>query len=845
MIRIIRRDPSRAYLDRWLWIPKCYVDVNSVKSALTYEVASTFGAGKTRLLYLWKETQWHLLIPRAFWDPMRLPCPVVDCRPRKYTEVDFKSHIKLDHRLKQIDGKKLLLPTGDDVQQKSIRALDESPGGVLKLACVAGDTVIQVNRGGKGFRTTIKKAYEATMSGRWDEQVPTRIHSNIGDHIGLNEVLSFVQRGLRVTFKLTLSDGKELRLTEDHEVLTPSGYVQLQWLRPGSTVVTEGSRRGSARKEKVAYRRIGGFKHHPYARYQSRSYCIEEHRAVAEASLNGMPLAELQKRCSAGTVQGLAFIDPSKFHVHHKDGNIRNNLPSNLEVLRKDEHLRKHRPGAQAFGFGELHYAQVVSIEEYGAEVVYDVACVAPHNNFVANGIVVHNCGKGKTVVALEKIARGRVPALVMLDNTQLLYQWKQEAEALLSVPGGIGIYGDGKKEWQKGLVLATYHSIANWADTIPEEARRWFGQIFWDEGHHCPAPLFSRTADMFYGARYSLTATPERDDGLHVLSEGHIGPVLYTDLTPTMQPSLAFMWTGMSLDLRDASVASKVIDINGEVHTSKLYSYFGQWAPRVNILLKTIYEARQSGRMVLVLSNSVDEVVNLMSCWERPGQPLYTDIPVPTPAEVGEQLNPVKLTNKDVTRIEKRLKTLRAQLQKASPTDAPVVQADINQLEQSLRQFDVHKKIQAELSKRQRKYISALVRESKDAGMLTYEVDPKTRQKFLAERNVIFAITKYGKEGMDCPRLDTVILSALFSNRNGLQQLMGRPTRPMPGKKTPVLLAMVDDIGQCIGMARKLMNHLRSWPSEEGGPYDPVLIGFPTSWRTKTRTTTTELFGR
>ena len=588
MIRIIRRDPSRAYLDRWLWIPKCYVDVNSVKSALTYEVASTFGAGKTRLLYLWKETQWHLLIPRAFWDPMRLPCPVVDCRPREYTEVDFKSHIKLDHRLKQVDGKKLLLPTGDDVQQKSIRALDDSPGGVLKLAC-----------------------------------------------------------------------------------------------------------------------------------------------------------------------------------------------------------------------------------------------------------------GKGKTVVALEKIARGRVPALVMLDNTQLLYQWKQEAEALLSVPGGIGIYGDGKKEWQKGLVLATYHSIANWADTIPEEARRWFGQIFWDEGHHCPAPLFSRTADMFYGARYSLTATPERDDGLHVLSEGHIGPVLYTDLTPTMQPSLAFMWTGMSLDLRDASVASKVIDINGEVHTSKLYSYFGQWAPRVNILLKTIYEARQSGRMVLVLSNSVDEVVNLMSCWERPGQPLYTDIPVPTPAEVGEQLNPVELTNKDVTRIEKRLKTLRAQLQKASPTDAPVVQADINQLEQSLRQFDVHKKIQAELSKRQRKYISALVRESKDAGMLTYEVDPKTRQKFLAERNVIFAITKYGKEGMDCPRLDTVILSALFSNRNGLQQLMGRPTRPMPGKKTPVLLAMVDDIGQCIGMARKLMNHLRSWPSEEGGPYDPILIGFPTSWRTKTRTTTTELFGR
>lgn len=588
-MKVIKREPNKGYLDRWLWVPKCFIDVNSVKSALTYEASSAYGDTRTRLLYLWKETQHHLLVPRAFWDPVRLPCSVVDCRPQRYETIDFVSRIKLDHRLKDVGAKRILVPTGDDVQQKSIAAMEAATGGVLQLAC-----------------------------------------------------------------------------------------------------------------------------------------------------------------------------------------------------------------------------------------------------------------GKGKTVVALENIARGRVPALVMLDNTQLLYQWQKEAEALLTVPGGIGIFGDGKKDWKHGLVLATYHSIANWSNTIPEEARRWFGKIFWDEGHHCPAPVFSKTADMFYGARYALTATPERDDGLHVLSDGHIGPVLYKDLTPTMKPSFGFLWTGLSVNVRDPTVATKVLDTNGEVHISKLYSYFGQWPERVNLLLKTIYEARQCGRMVLVLSNSVDEVVNLMNCWERPGHPQYTDIPIPTPADVGEQLNPVVLTPKDKTRLATKKLRLETQLKACTdPKDEQLVKDQLVQVTQVEKQAEVGRKIQCELERRQRAYIAQLVKDSKDAGMLTYEVGPKTRQKFLAERNVIFAITKYGKEGMDCPRLDTVVLSALFSNRNGLQQLMGRPTRPLPGKKMPVLLALVDDIGQCIGMARKLMNHLRAWPSEEGGPYEPILCGFPASWRTRTKSTTTDLFGQ
>ena len=639
-MKVIKRRPDQGYLDRWLWAPKVYVNVNAVKSSLTHTVADSY-TGREKLLYLWKETEDHILVPRAFWDPMRLPFPVVDCRPRVFPTIEFSHRIQLDHRPTLVGNAVRLAPTGDTVQQLSVEALKCSTGGVLTLAC-----------------------------------------------------------------------------------------------------------------------------------------------------------------------------------------------------------------------------------------------------------------GKGKTVVALYEIALSKVPALVLCDNTNLLQQWVKEIEKLLDVPGGIGIFGGGKHEWKKGLVIATYQSVANWADTIEEEARRWFGRIYWDEGHHVSAPVFARTADMFYGKRLSLTATPSRDDGLHIISDVHIGPVLHKDLTPTMVPRFAFLWTGLEIDLKNPTVAPQVLGSNGQVHISKVYGYFGQWLARLSIILDIVARAYRNGRMTLVLSNSVDEVVNLMALWERGNAAvgnLYSDIAIPTPQELGETLQPEQLNPKNLNKLKvKRAKLLgqiervvkkegtllhQAQLQAlndaiineknkmgAHPTekrqrkferfyednlkqkellfedfdavvtskDYDFLAADLTQVNQSLRKHDVHQKIQNELARRQRQYILDLVEASQSSGLLTYDVPPKTREKMLSTRNIIFSVTKYGKEGMDCPRLDTVILSSLFSSRNGLQQLLGRPTRPTPGKKDPTLIALVDTVGQCIGMSKKLIGHLRDWPREEGGPYNPILLGYPDTWMTR-----------
>ena len=446
-------------------------------------------------------------------------------------------------------------------------------------------------------------------------------------------------------------------------------------------------------------------------------------------------------------------------------------------------------------------------------------------------GVLQLACGKGKTIVTLEHIARNKVPALIVLDNSNLLYQWEREVNLHLTVPGGIGYMMQGQFDWQKGIVLATYQTLANKAGDMPEEVRRWFGNIYFDEGHHVSAPVFSRGVDLFYGRRYALTATPERDDGWHIICDLHVGKVLHKDLRQTMIAQFIFRWTGLELELTNPAVMSAVADVNGEVHGSKISSYFGAWRDRLWLIMQDTIDIVSTGRKALVLSDSVSEVVNLMTLWTRGAHAsLYTDIPVPTPSELGETLVPVTLSDKDARSLKADIKALWAWVAtgKLPKRKVQLNENHINDCMFTWQQHLVGKKVAALLKKRQKAFLKKLITEESTAGVMTYGVPPRVRQKFLDDRIVVFAITKYGKEGLDCPDLDFVGASTPFSQKNSLQQLMGRPTRPKPGKRKPIVLIWEDNVGQRIGMCQKLRSHLLSWPHEEGGPFEFTLVGHP-----------------
>lgn len=444
-------------------------------------------------------------------------------------------------------------------------------------------------------------------------------------------------------------------------------------------------------------------------------------------------------------------------------------------------------------------------------------------------GILQLACGLGKTVVALDFIARRGVPALIVLDTQLLLEQWEGEASQLLDIPGGIGLIQGDKFDWKKPVVLTTYQTLANRAATLPEEVRRWFGTIVWDEAHHVAAPVFSRSADLFYGYRLGLTATPKREDGMHVVHNYHLGPVLYKNLHQDLRPRITFEWTGVSLNLEDPQVAQAVNDKNGELHIGKIAGFLGRKQERLDFTVQRVQRAVSEGRKVIVLSKSVDALVNLLCAWNgRPER--ISDIPYPQPQEVGETLPPIELEPKTVQRLTgKRFEAIERYHQARLANDQRAITTWTQKfwaIEQTLQSFEVFKKLEALYEKRRNAFVKELLTLPSNAGLMIRKVKPKERMKMLREKQVTFAIMKYGKEGLDDANLETIIVNEPASNQGGVQQIMGRVLRKTDWDKDPELVFLEDDIGPFIGMCNKIRKLLREWPLDEGGPYDSTNVG-------------------
>jgi len=475
-------------------------------------------------------------------------------------------------------------------------------------------------------------------------------------------------------------------------------------------------------------------------------------------------------------------------------------------------------------------------------------------------------CGKGKTIVSLEYATRLQVPTLIVVPDTQLLEQWQNVIKEVLDVPGGVGLIQGDKFDWQKSIVMTTYHTLGARAESLPQEVLEWFGLVIWDEGHHIPALTFAPSAHAFPGTRLYLTATPERDDGMHIVVEYHIGDVLYKDLSQDLKPKMFFRWTGLQLDESDPS--TNVRAGNGELHMSMISSHFGKWIARMTMILEDAKTAVDNGRKVLVLSNSEAEIINMAMLWETlygdyDGD-LFSDIPEPSIETIIEALEtdgnvpadvvaaeakrnmwarnirlkgckdpkPIELSDAEYTNVSVVLEALKARLpsyhygEKAWEDTFVRIEA----YQKDLDMHDLFGMLRLELDRRQKRFIKESLPKMKTCGVMVHKVPPAQRTAFIKKMPVVFAITKYGKEGLDSPDLDTVLVSSPFSSRNGLQQLMGRPTRTKEGKKTPTIVFYVDNIGPLIGMCKKLMKHLRDWSHEEGGPFDYEQIGQPGS---------------
>jgi len=145
---------------------------------------------------------------------------------------------------------------------------------------------------------------------------------------------------------------------------------------------------------------------------------------------------------------------------------------------------------------------------------------------------VVLPCGAGKTIVAIDAIARLKTHTLVLATNVTAVHQWISEILDTTSLTeDDVGEYTGNHKE-MKPVTVSTYQLLTHRTEDdfthFDKFLKAPFGLLVYDEVHLLPAPVFRLTAALQARRRLGLTATLVREDGRADDVFSLIGPKRY-----------------------------------------------------------------------------------------------------------------------------------------------------------------------------------------------------------------------------------------------------------------------------------------------------------------------------
>ncbi len=304
-----------------------------------------------------------------------------------------------------------------------------------EVGCIDGDTLIPINRNKKGYEIKLSELYrkfnKIDTKRKWIN-TPTyarSLHEN--GTIKLNKIIKVLDKGEKEVIEIYTKGNKKISLTPDHEILTPLGYIKAQNLKINDIILTNGKlicpKCGSDKNiitykyakfvgycKECMYRQLrenhlnytrniaedyiyiqGGLKYHPYC----NGHDMPEHRLIYEAYINNLTLEEWLEKLRTNDIKDAKFIDP-KMDIHHKNDNHFDNRIENLELITRTSHHNIHNKYSNFRGICIPKEDIIIKIVNNGIKKVYDIVMDNPSRNFVANGIIVHNCGKTLQAIA-------------------------------------------------------------------------------------------------------------------------------------------------------------------------------------------------------------------------------------------------------------------------------------------------------------------------------------------------------------------------------------------------------------------------------------------------------------
>lgn len=219
-------------------------------------------------------------------------------------------------------------------------------------------------------------------------------------------------------------------------------------------------------------------------------------------------------------------------------------------------------------------------------------------------GVIVSPPGSGKTVMALEIIARKALPALIIVHRRQLLDQWIERIESFLGIPRReIGRFDSQKKQSGKMVTIGMIQTLVRLPDFT--EIDNAFGTILIDECHHIPADSFRKVIRQLNSRfMYGLTATPIRKNKDEKLIFSYIGESI-ARIDPDEHAIFSPLKTLIHIRETQLSVPFDRKTDHYETLSNILVFYTG----RNEQIIKDILAETNAGKKALVLTERVTHV--------------------------------------------------------------------------------------------------------------------------------------------------------------------------------------------------------------------------------------------
>jgi superfamily II DNA or RNA helicase len=224
-------------------------------------------------------------------------------------------------------------------------------------------------------------------------------------------------------------------------------------------------------------------------------------------------------------------------------------------------------------------------------------------------GVLVAPPGAGKTVVGTWLVAERGCSTLILVHRRPLLDQWVAQLSVFLGIdPQEIGQIGASKRTRNGRLDVAMIQSLVRKGQVDDTVAS--YGQVVVDECHHLPAVSFERVLAEAR-ARYvvGLTATPQRRDGHHPITEMQLGPIRFAIGPRSGAVARPF---AQRLYVRDTGF--RVTSEDGERTIQQLYAALAADENRNALIVDDVIRSLEAGHSPILLTERKDHLDFLAS---------------------------------------------------------------------------------------------------------------------------------------------------------------------------------------------------------------------------------------